>query len=101
MPAECDGMKTASNLDLDDITRLEKRGVRLLENLGQHQVVSDGTDPLHGVVTKQRIRARKAGDVLNIGSGTRCQHCGMLYFCWVAKCSSCNKTDGRRSGQAI
>ena len=84
-------MDTANNLDLDDIQRMEKRGVRLLENLEQHRLVSDGTDPLKGVVTKQRIRARKAGDVLNIGSGTRCQHCGMLYFCWVDKCRTCNK----------
>ena len=92
MLVECDDMDSNSNLDLEDIQRMEKRGVRLLENLEQHKVVSDGTSPLKGVVTKQRIRARKAGDVLNIGSGTRCQHCGMLYFCWVAKCSSCNKT---------
>lgn len=80
----------AATLGLDEIERLEKRGIRLAESYGAGSVFNE-EKPLEGVVSKQRIRTRKAGDVLNIGSGTRCKHCGMLYFCWVDKCRTCHK----------
>ena len=83
-------MEAFSNLGLDDIERLQKRGIRLAETRTQGKVV-DETNPLQGAMMKQRIRNRKAGDVLNIGSGTRCKHCGMLYFCWVDVCQSCGR----------
>ena len=83
-------MEAFSNLGLDDIQRLQKRGIRLAEARTQGKV-TDETNPLQGAMMKQRIRNRKAGDVLNIGSGTRCKHCGMLYFCWVDDCRSCGR----------
>ena len=83
-------MDAHQNLDLDAIKRFEKRGIRLAESLGTASV-AEPEQPLQGVIKKQRIRARKAGDVLNIGSGTRCKHCGMLYFCWVDNCRTCGK----------
>jgi hypothetical protein len=83
-------METFGNLDLDDIKRLEHRGVRLAESYGAGTVFNED-NPLAGITKKQRMRTRKAGDVLNIGSGTRCKHCGMLYFCWVDNCSTCGR----------
>lgn len=83
-------MKTFGNLGTDDIQRLEKRGIRLNESYGT-SLVADEDDPLKGFTMKQRNRTKSAGDVLNIGSGTRCKHCGMLYFCWVDSCRTCGK----------
>ena len=75
---------------LEDIERLQKRGIRLAEASAEGKVLNE-EDPLQGVTQKQRIRNRKAGDVLNIGSGTRCTNCGMLYFCWVDNCRTCGR----------
>ena len=83
-------MKQAANLDLADIGRLEHRGVRLAEAYGAGTVFNED-NPLEGITKKQRVRTRKAGDVLNIGSGTRCTECGMLYFCWVDNCRACGR----------
>ena len=83
-------MESYGNLGLDDIARLQKRGIRLNESYGT-SVRTDEENPLGGLTLKQRNRTKSAGDVLNIGSGTRCKHCGMLYFCWVDKCRTCNK----------
>ena len=79
-----------TQIDLDDIQRLQKRGIRLAESLGEGKVFNEA-NPLAGVTKKQRHRTSKAADVLNIGSGTRCRHCGMLYFCWVDNCRTCKK----------
>lgn len=81
-------METFGNLDLSDIERLQKRGIRLNESYGT-SVCTDEDNPLEGVTLKQRNRNKNAGDVLNIGAGTRCKECGMLYFCWVDKCRTC------------
>ena len=83
-------MESFGNLGLDDIKRLQKRGIRLNESYGA-SVKTDDEKPLEGVTLKQRNRNKNAGDVLNIGRGTRCKHCGMLYFCWVDKCRTCGK----------
>ena len=83
-------MKSAGSLGLDDIERLQKRGIRLNESYGA-SIRTDEDNPLAGFTMKQRTRNKNAGDVLNIGSGTRCKHCGMLYFCWVDKCRTCGK----------
>jgi len=40
-------------------------------------------------VKKQNTRNRQVADVLNIGAGTRCRHCGMLHMCWLPKCGAC------------
>jgi len=77
-------------IDIKDIERLQKRGIRLAEAQGSGSV-SNESNPLAGITRSQRNRNKSVGDVLNIGSGTRCQHCGMLYFMWVDKCRTCSK----------
>ena len=79
-----------TQIDLSDIERLQKRGIRLAESLGTGSVVNE-TNPLAGITLKQRNRTQKVGDVLQIGSGTRCTNCGMLYFCWVDNCRTCGR----------
>lgn len=81
-------MQSVGNLGLDDIERLQKRGIRFDESYGASVRVNEDK-PLEGVTLKQRNRNKNAGDVLNIGTGTRCKGCGMLYFCWVDKCRTC------------
>ncbi len=81
-------MEAFGNLGLEDIERLQKRGIRLNESYGA-SVRTNEDNPLEGVTLKQRNRNKNAGDVLNIGAGTRCKHCGMLHFCWVDKCRTC------------
>jgi hypothetical protein len=81
-------MQSVGNLGLDDIERLQKRGIRFDESYGASVRVNEDK-PLEGVTLKQRNRNKNAGDVLNIGTGTRCKSCGMLYFCWVDKCRTC------------
>ena len=83
-------MQSNNSLGLDDIERLQKRGIRLAESYGAGSVFNEDK-PLQGVTKKQRNRNKKAGDVLNIGTGTRCKSCGMLYFMWVDKCSTCGR----------
>ncbi len=79
-----------SAIDFDDISRFQKQGVRSDITIDQSAFV-DPENPLKGVVKEQRNRNRDASDVLNIGSGTRCQHCGMLHFLWRENCGSCGK----------
>jgi len=81
-------MESFGTLGLKDIERMQKRGIRLNESYGA-SVRTDEDNPLAGFTMKQRNRNKNAGDVLNIGSGTRCKGCGMLYFCWVDKCRTC------------
>ncbi len=77
-------------LELSDIERAQKQNVKLAETLGTASVFN--TDkPLAGTVNKQNKRVKDIGDILNIGAGTRCTHCGLLHFMWVEKCSSCKK----------
>ena len=77
-------------LEITDIERAQKQNVRLAESLDMGSVLN--TDkPLSGVVTKQNSRVKDIGDILNIGAGTRCKHCGLLHFMFVEKCSSCKK----------
>ena len=83
-------MNPYASLGFEDIHRLEKRGVRLAESFGQGSVFNEDK-PLEGVTKQQRIRNRKAGDVVNIGAGTRCTGCGLLFFCWTPKCQACGK----------
>lgn len=77
-------------LDIDDISRAQKQNVRI-DTAYDSGVVRDTEHPLKGVTRSQRSRTSEVGDILNIGAGTRCQHCGMLHFLWVDKCRSCNK----------
>ena len=54
-------------------------------------VIDTEQNPLKGITSSQRDRNRNIGDVLNIGSGTRCTQCGFLHFMWRATCGSCEK----------
>ena len=81
-------MQNYNTLGLTEIERLEKRGIRLAESYGNGSVFNED-NPLEGITKEQRIRTRKAGDVVNISAGTRCTECGLLYFCWAEKCQAC------------
>ena len=37
-----------------------------------------------------KLTGRERFDIQNIGSGTRCVKCGLLHFCWTARCAGCN-----------
>ena len=93
-------MESFDNLSLEDIKRLEKRGIRLNESYGA-SVKTNDDNPLSGLTLKQRNRSKNAGDVLDIGTGTRCKHCGMLYFCWVDSCRTCGKQVEFNLGQKV
>ena len=93
-------MESFNNLDLKDIERLQKRGIRLNESYGV-SMRTDEDNPLSGLTLKQRNRNKNAGDVLDIGTGTRCKHCGMLYFCWVDLCRTCGKKVEFNLGQKV
>ena len=77
-------------LELSDIERAQKQNVKLAETLGTGSVFNTER-PLEGTISKQNKRVDDIGDILNIGSGTRCTHCGLLHFMWVQDCSSCKK----------
>ena len=79
-----------SDYTLQDLQRLEKQGWRKAESLGAG-AISAPEDPLAGVTQRQNIRTRNARDILDIGAGTRCKHCGMLHFCWLENCGACSK----------
>jgi hypothetical protein len=77
-----------AQIDLSDLLRLDSRGFSKAESIGAGSVTK--TDkPLEGVINRQHNRNAHARDILNIGSGTRCSNCGLLYFCWTENCSSC------------
>ena len=77
-------------LEIDDISRAQKQNVRV-DTKYNDGVVRDTEHPLKGVTKSQRARTSEVGDILNIGAGTRCKHCGMLHFLWKAECGSCGK----------
>lgn len=78
------------NIDFGDIERAQKQGVRADTQYTGH-VVTNEEKPLAGVTQLQRTRNQEVGDILNIGSGTRCVHCGFLHFMWRATCGACEK----------
>jgi len=78
------------SIDLTDIERFQKQGIRSDAQTLLGKVI-DEENPLKGITSQQRNRNLKASDVLNIGSGTRCKHCGMLHFMWRENCGSCGK----------
>jgi hypothetical protein len=75
-------------LDLSDLVRASKQGVKLDTDSA---AIADSEHPLKGVTSSQRNRNKNIGDILNIGSGTRCTHCGFLHFMWRATCATCDK----------
>ena len=78
------------SIDFEDISRSQKQGV-VSDVKFDHNRVMNTDRPLEGVVKSQRSRTSEVGDILNIGSGTRCKHCGLLHFMWTATCCSCGK----------
>ena len=78
------------SLDLSDMVRSGKQGVKVDTDYGSSAVINE-EEPLKGITSEQRNRNRNIGDVLNIGKGTRCVHCGFLHFLWRATCGSCEK----------
>ena len=78
------------SIDFEDISRSQKQGV-VSDVKFDHNKVMNTDRPLEGVVSSQRSRTSEVGDILNIGSGTRCKHCGLLHFMWRANCGSCGK----------
>lgn len=86
-PSDYDGDSMAG-LTPQDIHRMAKQGWKQDEG---DMVKTDERDRLKGVVKKQNIRSRNIRDVLNIGAGTRCRHCGMLHFCYLERCGACSK----------
>lgn len=78
------------NIDLSDIMRGSKQGTKADYQYGG-DVVAKPEKPLEGVTRAQRSRNRDIGDILNIGAGTRCKHCGFLHFLWRATCGACEK----------
>tara|TARA_R100001015_G_scaffold13562_1_gene6023 strand:- start:891 stop:1145 length:255 start_codon:yes stop_codon:yes gene_type:complete len=69
------------------MARANKEGVRF----DVSNVADKKDNPLAGVTSAQRNRNRHIGDVLNIGAGTRCKHCGFLHFLWRETCGACDK----------
>lgn len=78
------------NIDLSDIVRAGKQDRKADFQYGS-DVVSKPQKPLEGITAQQRKRNQEIGDVLNIGAGTRCAHCGFLHFMWRATCGACDK----------
>jgi len=77
-------------IELTDIERMQKQNILSDVSLDMNAVFNE-ENPLAGVTSEQRNRNSTAADVLNIGSGTRCQHCGMLHFLWRETCGACKK----------
>jgi len=77
-----------NGLSLKDIDRMNKHGWSKAQEL---KPADEGIAWENYAIKKQNTRNRQIADVLNIGAGTRCKHCGMLHLCWVAKCATCGQ----------
>ncbi len=77
-----------SDMDIETLRRLEKQGWKQAE---ESMVKTDEQDKLKGVIKRQNIKTRNIRDIVNIGQGTRCRHCGMLHFCYLERCAACKK----------
>lgn len=76
-------------LDIEDISRAAKQNVRVDVKYDNQKINTDA--PLEGITKKQRARTSDIADILDIGAGTRCKHCGMLHFLWRATCGGCDR----------
>lgn len=79
-----------STIDFDDISRFQKQGVRSDVSIDM-SAFTDPENPLKGITREQRNRNTEVSDIMNIGSGTRCKHCGMLHFLWRETCGACER----------
>lgn len=78
------------SIDLSDIVRAGKQDRKADYEYGG-EMVGNPQRPLEGITQSQRNRNQEIGDILNIGAGTRCKHCGFLHFLWRATCGACDK----------
>ena len=76
-------------LDIEDMSSAAKQNTRVDTSYSTEQGDTDA--PLKGITKKQRARNLDVRDVLDIGAGTRCKHCGMLHFLWRETCGSCDR----------
>ena len=73
----------------EDVYRMARQGWS--EATDDSVAMEQERDRLKGIIKRQNIRSRNIRDVVNIGSGTRCRHCGMLHFCYMERCGACSK----------
>ena len=74
----------------EELRRLSKQGWKYAT--GESVRSEAGSDErLVGQIGEQNLRSRNIRDVIDIGSGTRCKHCGMLHFCYLERCGACSK----------
>jgi len=74
----------------EELRRLSKQGWKYAT--GESVRTEAGSDErLAGQISGQNLRSRNIRDVIDIGSGTRCKHCGMLHFCYLERCGACSK----------
>lgn len=78
------------SLDLKDLIRMQKQGWKMDEG-GQCDPDATSRERLAGITREQRMRTRNVRDIIDIGSGTRCKHCGMLHFLYLERCGACSK----------
>jgi len=69
---------------------MEKQGWNKAESFGVNLKPAEDTIQWKNyTIKKQNTRNRQVADIVNIGAGTRCRHCGMLHMCWLPKCGAC------------
>lgn len=74
----------------EEVRRFSKQGWKYAT--GESVRTEAGSDErLAGQISGQNMRSRNIRDVIDIGSGTRCKHCGMLHFCYLERCGACSK----------
>jgi len=77
-------------MDAEDLRRQSKQGWKYATGESVRMDASP-RERLSGQMQEQNTRSRNIRDVLDIGSGTRCKHCGMLHFCYLERCGACSK----------
>ena len=79
-----------TTMDAKDLRRLSKQGWNYATGETVH-AEAGSHERLVGQISEQNLRSRNLRDVIDIGSGTRCKHCGMLHFCYLERCGACSK----------
>ncbi len=77
-------------MDAEDLRRFTKQGWEYATGETVHTEATP-SERLSGQISEQNSRSRNVRDVLDIGSGMRCNHCGMLHFCYLERCGACSK----------
>tara|TARA_R100001082_G_C4340870_1_gene150080 strand:+ start:434 stop:730 length:297 start_codon:yes stop_codon:yes gene_type:complete len=83
-------MTGRDGLSLKDVERMASQGWSKAESYGINMKdANEGIKWNKYAIKKQNTRNRQIRDIVNIGAGTRCRHCGMLHMCWLPKCGAC------------